>query len=150
MTATFAHSSVRHREETTGTYQASKSGSASELSATERVFTPIPIPRSQLLARLLQGSLIQLRNVTPVPYPIPPDYDMNARCEYHSRTFGHTIDNCNVFKHKVQNLIDSKVITPDGMHKLKPPFQNEHPDGKSIVKSNKSRRSQVSSTMAVI
>ncbi|CAL5191450.1 unnamed protein product [Lathyrus oleraceus] len=36
---------------------------------------------------------------------------MNARCEFHSGTPGHSIENFNFFKHKVQDLIDSRVLS---------------------------------------
>lgn len=66
---------------------------------------------SQRLAHLLHGSLIQLRELGPLPTPLPPGYDVNARCDLHSGTSRHTIENCKALKHKVQDLIDSKVIS---------------------------------------
>lgn len=43
------------------------------------------------------------------------NYNANSRCEFHSRGVGHDIENCLAFKHKVQDLLDSKAIqfTPD-------------------------------------
>ncbi|XP_058776858.1 uncharacterized protein LOC131651207 [Vicia villosa] len=42
--------------------------------------------------------------------PIPMTWDANARCEYHSGSPGHNIENCKALKHKVQDLLDSKAI----------------------------------------
>src|SRR4051812_27814896 len=41
---------------------------------TETVFDPIPIPYAQLLPRLLELQLIELRNLT-MPKKLPPDHD---------------------------------------------------------------------------
>jgi hypothetical protein len=40
----------------------------------------------------------------------PPDYDENAKCEFHSGTQGHNIEGCRAFKNVVQDLVDSKAI----------------------------------------
>ena len=69
------------------------------------------MPYGNLLAYLLRDSLVQLREAKAPPIPLSPGYDMNANCEYHSGTLGHSIENCNVFNHKVQDLIDSKAIS---------------------------------------
>ncbi|XP_058758595.1 uncharacterized protein LOC131631841 [Vicia villosa] len=82
-----------------------------------RRIDPIPMTYSQLLSHLLKDSLVQLREFKPPPIPIPQGYDLNARCEYHSGTSGHSTEDCNILKHKVQDLIDSKVMsfTPNGL-----------------------------------
>lgn len=82
----------------------------------ERKFDVVPIPYSQLLAHLLRGSLIQLRELGTPPNPLPPGYDANARCEFHSSAPGHNVENFKALKHKVQDLIDSKAISfaPNG------------------------------------
>lgn len=85
-----------------------------------RKFDPISMSYGHLLAYLLRDSLVQLREAKAPPIPLSPGYDMNVSCEYHSGTPGHSIENYNVFKHKVQDLIDSKVIslTPIIMNNL--------------------------------
>ncbi|XP_050919798.1 uncharacterized protein LOC127137372 [Lathyrus oleraceus] len=45
----------------------------------ERSFDVLPMSYSQLLARLLQDSLLQYRELGPPPTPLPSDYDANAR-----------------------------------------------------------------------
>lgn len=49
------------------------------------------------------------------PEKLPENYNANARCEFHSRGVEHDIENCLAFKHKVQDLLESKAIqfTPD-------------------------------------
>lgn len=42
---------------------------------------------------------------------LPPGYDVNARCEFHSGAPGHSTENCKALKYKVQDLIDLNVIT---------------------------------------
>lgn len=71
---------------------------------------------SQLLNRLLNSSLVKLREARPPPTPLPPIYDTNAHCELHTGAPGHTIDNFKAFRYKVQDLIDSKAnsFTPAG------------------------------------
>ncbi|XP_058748675.1 uncharacterized protein LOC131621665 [Vicia villosa] len=82
-----------------------------------KVYEPIPMPHSQLLSHLLRSSLVELKQLGPPPFPYPEGYDPNAYCEFHSGAPGHSIEDCNVFKGTVQNLIDSKAIrfTPNDL-----------------------------------
>ena len=59
---------------------------------------------------------MQLRVLGPPPDPLPEGFDPNAHCEFHSGAPGHTIENCKALKFKVQDLVDSKLIsfTPVG------------------------------------
>ncbi|XP_058764021.1 uncharacterized protein LOC131637455 [Vicia villosa] len=77
----------------------------------ERRIDPVPMPYAQLLPQLLAGQLIQLREMGPPPNPLPPGYDANARCEFHSVAPGHTIEKCRALKYKVQDLLDDKIIS---------------------------------------
>src|SRR4051812_42271564 len=83
-----------------------------------RKIDPIPMTYSQLLSHLINESLVELREAKPPPTSIPQGYDLNAKCEYHSGASGHSTEDCNILKHKVQDLIDSKAIsfTPNGLH----------------------------------
>ncbi|XP_050919407.1 uncharacterized protein LOC127136940 [Lathyrus oleraceus] len=63
------------------------------------------------------------------PAVLPPGYDANARCEFHSGAPGHSIKNCKALKYKVQDLIDSKAITfspkgPNVNNNPMPPHNN--------------------------
>src|SRR3954470_739202 len=75
----------------------------------QRFLNPIPLPYAQLLPRLLELQLIELRDLA-TPEKLSPNFDVNARCEFHSGAPGHDIENCKAMKHQVQDLIDSKVI----------------------------------------
>ncbi|XP_058746156.1 uncharacterized protein LOC131619029 [Vicia villosa] len=75
-----------------------------------RNFDPIPMTYAQLLAHLLHRELVQLRTMGPPPAKLPPNYDANAHCDFHSGAAGHDIEHCIGFMHKVQDLIDSKAI----------------------------------------
>ncbi|XP_050889273.1 uncharacterized protein LOC127094488 [Lathyrus oleraceus] len=68
------------------------------------------MPYSHILPYLLRGSLVQLRELGPPPAVLPPGYDANARCEFHSGAPGHSIENFKALKYKVQDVIDSKAI----------------------------------------
>lgn len=57
---------------------------------------------------------------------LPPGYDVNSRCKFHSGALDHSIENCKALKYKVQDLIDSKAITftpngPNVNNNLMPP-----------------------------
>ncbi|XP_050919393.1 uncharacterized protein LOC127136926 [Lathyrus oleraceus] len=69
------------------------------------------MPYICLLSYLLRGYLVQLRELGPPPVVLPPGYDVNARCEFHSGELGHSVENCKALKYKVQELIESKAIT---------------------------------------
>lgn len=42
---------------------------------------------------------------------VPANYNANARCEFHSGGVGHDIESCFAFKHKVQDLLDSRPFS---------------------------------------
>ncbi|XP_058741044.1 uncharacterized protein LOC131613387 [Vicia villosa] len=77
--------------------------------APERDFDPIPMTYAQVLPYLLDLKLVQLRTLA-TPAKLPANWDANTRCEFHSGAPGHSIENCKVLKHQVQNLLDSKAI----------------------------------------
>lgn len=87
-------------------------------------FDPVPMSYGRLLPLLLNSSLVQLREFKAPPTPLPPDYDMNVNCEYHSGTPGHSIEDCKSLKYKVQDLIDSRAImfTPQGLNIVNTPM----------------------------
>ncbi|KAK2438727.1 hypothetical protein QL285_023470 [Trifolium repens] len=77
----------------------------------KKVIDPIPMPCSQLLSYLVHNGMITPRALKPMFAPFPNWYDPKAKCEFHLGTEGHTIDNCKAFKHKVQELIDKKLLS---------------------------------------
>ncbi|RDX91781.1 hypothetical protein CR513_26191, partial [Mucuna pruriens] len=68
-----------------------------------RVFTPIHMTYMALFPKLLQKK----SNSEP---PYPRSYDPNAKCDYHAGAIGHSTERCWSFKHKVQDLIDSRWL----------------------------------------
>uniref|UniRef100_A0A2N9G2B8 Retrotransposon gag domain-containing protein n=1 Tax=Fagus sylvatica TaxID=28930 RepID=A0A2N9G2B8_FAGSY len=51
--------------------------------------------------------------------PQPKDYNKDLTCEYHQGEVGHTVENCRVLRHRIQDLLDQGVLkVPDrGSHK---------------------------------
>ena len=60
----------------------------------------------ELLPLLIQNYGIFVILARPRRPPYPKGYDVNAKCEYHRGVGGHSMENCTVFKDKVQALID--------------------------------------------
>jgi hypothetical protein len=55
--------------------------------------------------------MVELKPLPPKVPPYPSYFDVNAKCEYHAGSPGHTIENCKGFKYKVQELIDRKLLS---------------------------------------
>jgi hypothetical protein len=75
-----------------------------------RQFQPLPIPVLQLYTLLVKKKMI-----TPVGRrtrigPQPTDYNKDLTCEYHRGEVGHTIENCKVLRHRIQDLLDQGVL----------------------------------------
>uniref|UniRef100_A0A2N9IH86 Uncharacterized protein n=1 Tax=Fagus sylvatica TaxID=28930 RepID=A0A2N9IH86_FAGSY len=71
---------------------------------------PLPIPVSQLYTLLVKKKMI-----TPVGQrtrigPQPKDYNKDLTCEYHQGEVGHTVENCRVLRHRIQDLLDQGVL----------------------------------------
>lgn len=67
----------------------------------------------------------------PRQYDGPPsrDFDPNATCEFHFGAVGHSLENCKVLKHRVQDLLDHGILEFEGVLNIKTnPFPN-HPEG---------------------
>ena len=76
----------------------------------KRPFTPLHRPRSQALQQLLKLNLITLLPPYSAPANPAPGYKHNARCAYHSNSPGHDTEDCGPLKHRIQDLIDEKII----------------------------------------
>ncbi|CAL1413021.1 unnamed protein product [Linum trigynum] len=73
----------------------------------KRVFDPIPVTYTELFPRLLHDHLI-----TPIPGetlqpPFPRWYRFDKHCDYHSGVQGHSVENCNALKIKVQDMVNA-------------------------------------------
>lgn len=64
---------------------------------------------SSTLSQLLP-QLRALRSIPPRTRPNPLPRWYNSRCEFHSGGVGHDTDNCYNLKHRVQDLIDQKLL----------------------------------------
>ena len=76
-----------------------------------RQFTRIPIPLSQVLARLRADNLINFE--VPKEGYRPRNYDPELKCDYHLGQVGHSTDNSWRLRHRIQDLIDAKLIQLD-------------------------------------
>uniref|UniRef100_A0A2N9IK69 Uncharacterized protein n=1 Tax=Fagus sylvatica TaxID=28930 RepID=A0A2N9IK69_FAGSY len=75
-----------------------------------RQFQPLPIPVPQLYTLLVKKKMI-----TPVSQrtrigPQPKDYNKDLTCEYHQGEVRHTVENCRVLRHRIQDLLDQGVL----------------------------------------
>ncbi|KAK2422280.1 hypothetical protein QL285_032826 [Trifolium repens] len=77
----------------------------------KRVFDPIPVSYSQLLPYLVHNGMVTPIASLPRNPPFPAWYDPKAKCAYHADAEGHSTENCRVFKNKVQELIDKKLLS---------------------------------------
>ncbi|XP_050913074.1 uncharacterized protein LOC127127839 [Lathyrus oleraceus] len=78
----------------------------------ERQFEEPPVTYTLLFRRLRDLGLVRPRILIPIAQQKRPShYDENARCEFHSEAPGHNVEGCRAFKHVVQDMVDSKVIS---------------------------------------
>ena len=77
---------------------------------------------------MLDGQLVQLRELAHPPAELPRGYDVNARCEFHSGTPDHSIKNFKSLKYKVQSLLDAKelIFAPMGPNVQNNPMPPHH------------------------
>ncbi|RDX90802.1 hypothetical protein CR513_27309, partial [Mucuna pruriens] len=52
----------------------------------------------------------QVVPLKPLEPPYPRSYDPNGRCNYHGGALGHATKRCWSLKHKVQDLLDDKLL----------------------------------------
>lgn len=71
-------------------------------------FDLIPIIYSQVLSHLLQNLMVVLRPMKPLDPSFSKWYNSNVKCEYHARAIGHSFEDGQTLKAKVQNLINAK------------------------------------------
>src|SRR4051812_9020426 len=85
-------------------------GQDNQRSKPKRSFSLLPMPLSQVLQQLLNQNLITLLPPYSFPTNPAPGYKYHARCAYHSNSPGHDTEDCGPLKHKIQDLIDDKII----------------------------------------
>ncbi|XP_050914977.1 uncharacterized protein LOC127129916 [Lathyrus oleraceus] len=78
----------------------------------ERVtFNPIPMSSTELYPSLLQKGLVVPRPMGPPPDRLPPWYNPNAHCSFHEGAPKHDLEGCYPLKHRVRELIESKILS---------------------------------------
>src|SRR3954471_23813306 len=85
-------------------------GQDNQRSKPKRSFSLLPILLSQVLQQLLNQNLITLLPPYSFPTNPAPGYKYHPRCAYHSNSPGHDTEDCGPLKHKIQDLIDDKII----------------------------------------
>ena len=76
----------------------------------KKVIQPIPISYAELLPTLVEKKLLAPVQSKPKEPPYPEGYDVNAICDYHLGSTGHTTEKCGALKNKVQDLIDKGLL----------------------------------------
>ena len=71
------------------------------------MYHPLPMSYTELLPLLIQNYEISVILARPKRPLYPKKYDVNAKCEYHGEVGGHSMENCTIFKDKVQLLINA-------------------------------------------
>ncbi|XP_058733802.1 uncharacterized protein LOC131605471 [Vicia villosa] len=77
----------------------------------DRRIDPIPMTYAQLWPYLIERKAIAPRPTRPAKFPFPKEYNPNVKCDFHSGISGHSIEDCNVLKEKVQDLVDKKILS---------------------------------------
>ena len=75
-----------------------------------RQFQPLPLPIPQLYTLLVKKKMITPIGPRTRIRPQPKDYNKDLTCEYHRGEVGHTIENCKVLRHRIQDLLDQGVL----------------------------------------
>ncbi|XP_050916145.1 uncharacterized protein LOC127131260 [Lathyrus oleraceus] len=74
-------------------------------------FNPILMSYTELYPSLLQKGLVVSRPMGPPPDRLPPWYNPNAHCPFHEGAPGHDLEGCYALKHRVRELIESKILS---------------------------------------
>ena len=75
----------------------------------KRVFDDLQMPLSEVLAVLNEVGHLKPLDPTPLPNPIPPNWNRNDHYAFLQR-IGHKTNSCLRLKHEVKDLIDQGVI----------------------------------------
>ena len=75
-----------------------------------KVLHPIPMTYTKLLPILVEKKLLTLVQSKPKDPPYPEGYNVNATCDYHMGSTGHTTENCGALRNKVQGLIEAGIL----------------------------------------
>jgi len=67
----------------------------------------------EFYAYLLEKKLVTPLFVRPKDGPPLPDFNPSKKCEHHFRVEGHTLEECTQLRHRIQDLINNKLIQFD-------------------------------------
>ncbi|GMP28522.1 hypothetical protein CsSME_00004027 [Camellia sinensis var. sinensis] len=79
--------------------------------APSRTFTPLYMSLSKAMNILIKRGYLKPLDPRPLPEPLPAKHDPTKHCAFHQQP-GHDTDRCFRLQHKIQDLIDNKVIAP--------------------------------------
>ncbi|XP_050896739.1 uncharacterized protein LOC127103531 [Lathyrus oleraceus] len=74
-------------------------------------FNPIPMSYTEFYPSLLRKGLVVPRPMGPQPDRLPPWYNPNAHCPFHEGAPRHDLEGCYALKHRVRELIESKILS---------------------------------------
>ena len=74
-------------------------------------FDPIPMTYAELYPSLVLKNLIQPRNPSQIPEPLPWWFKPDLRCFFHQGAPGHDIENGCPLKYEVQKLVKSGMVS---------------------------------------
>ena len=80
-----------------------------------KVYHSLPMSYTKLLPILIQNYGISVIPARPRRPQYPKKYDVNAKCEYHGRVGGYSMENCTAFKGKAQSLINADPVKFRGL-----------------------------------
>ena len=96
-----------------------------------------------MLSKLIDNGFVVPIQVRPRRPPFPKWYDVNIRCDYHFGVPGHSIEDCTIFKNKVQNLIEEGKLKFEASNG---PVEVKYP---SRAKAKMSKREKECITMLI-
>ena len=95
-----------------------------------REFSDLRMTLTQAYENLSSKGLNKPLDLTHMPNPIPPTWNLNEYCHYHQKS-SHKTDNYFRLKHEIQDLIDNGTLqiptsSPNPILKKKNPFLDYH------------------------
>ena len=87
------------------------------------------MPITQLYQILIERNLISPTVQRQYDGPPPRDFDPNATCEFHFGDIGHSLKNCKVLKHRVQDFLDHGILKFKRVPNIKTNPLPSHPEG---------------------
>ena len=94
-----------------------------------RQFTPLPIPLTELYPILIEKNLISPVVSRPYNGPQRRDFNQSLTYDFHFGEVGHSVENCNQLKHRVQDLIDHGILKFEGLPNITTNPLPNHPEG---------------------